>query len=350
MIVLLIVGCHGDVLATLVTIIFVFIQVYCFTFVVCFVHFSSFGVFMSELYSSSRVKSRSVFRSIVLFSSVAVLSVAVVAVVNGSGAADAAATGSAARPVAVSSEDSLSSVEVEGLVFMREEEKLARDVYIVLFEKWGLPIFDNISNAEQSHMDALAGLLEKYGLSDPIVDDSVGVFVNEELQVLFDDLVALGSVSKEDALEVGAVIEEVDIEDIAVYMAESSNEDLLRVYERLYKGSLNHLRAFVNQLPEDRVPVVLDEVLYFEILNAEVSRVRGGPAGSFEQRKHVQGFQSQDDLMPRDPVSRRSGSQMRGSDGPRDPVSRRSGSQMRGSDGPRGPRGFEGQNFRSDSV
>ncbi len=64
----------------------------------------------------------------------------------------------------------LTAAEEEGLLFMREEEKLARDVYLVLFDKWGLRVFENIAESEQRHMDAVLYLLGKYGLDDPARD------------------------------------------------------------------------------------------------------------------------------------------------------------------------------------
>lgn len=34
--------------------------------------------------------------------------------------------------------------ETDGLIFMREEEKLARDVYIAMYDNWGQRVFNNI--------------------------------------------------------------------------------------------------------------------------------------------------------------------------------------------------------------
>jgi len=84
----------------------------------------------------------------------------------------------------------LSSEEEAGLLFMHEEEKLARDVYLVLFAEWGLRVFENIAESEQRHMDAVLYLLGKYGLDDPALDP--GFFLNPDLQDLYDALVAKG--------------------------------------------------------------------------------------------------------------------------------------------------------------
>jgi hypothetical protein len=157
--------------------------------------------------------------------------------------------------------DGLSESEAAGIVFMREEEKLARDVYLTLHDAWGLRIFENIAASEQTHMDAVLGLIEAHGLDDPVGDNQIGVFVNTELQAMYDDLVASGSDSVEATLGVGALIEEVDIEDLAVYLEASTASDVVRVYERLLSGSENHLRAFASQLESYSIeyePTVLD--------------------------------------------------------------------------------------------
>ena len=135
----------------------------------------------------------------------------------------------------------MTAAESATLTFMREEEKLARDVYLFLFDVWGKRVFSNIAASEQNHMDALKRMLDKYGLPDPILGE--GVFRDPELQELYDLLVFLGIGSLEDALLVGALIEEVDIEDLELALIESSRDDLDRVYGNLMAGSVNHLRA-----------------------------------------------------------------------------------------------------------
>lgn len=140
----------------------------------------------------------------------------------------------------------LTASEKEGLLFMVEEEKLAGDVYLALNEKWNLRVFDNIGKAERTHEAAVKTLLTRYSLPDPT--KGAGEYSNESLQGLYHDLVSRGSVSVRDALLVGAAIEEIDILDLEVRMAQTDKEDILLVYANLIKGSENHLRAFVNNL------------------------------------------------------------------------------------------------------
>ena len=139
---------------------------------------------------------------------------------------------------------SLSNLEAQDLTFMREEEKLARDVYLALYEQWGLTPFSNISGSEQRHMDALMQLLRKYRLADPTANLAIGEFANGELQALYDKLIAQAALSDVDALKAGGFIEETDILDLRDAMRNTHNTDIDTVYGRLQCGSRNHLRAF----------------------------------------------------------------------------------------------------------
>jgi hypothetical protein len=196
-----------------------------------------------------------------------------------------------AADVAVAlSTEGISASEAAGLVFMREEEKLARDVYLTFADMWGSRIFSNIAEAEQTHMDAVLGLIETHGLEDPVGDNAIGVFIDPSLQQMYDDLVESGSVSAEAALEVGALIEEVDIEDLAVYLGSTVRDDIEQVYERLLSGSENHLRAFVSRLDTAGVgyePSVLDVETYNAILasaNERGGHGEDGGAGRWAQQ------------------------------------------------------------------
>ena len=150
-------------------------------------------------------------------------------------------------------ESGLSEQEVEGLLFMREEEELARDLYMDIYYAKGsrLNTFKNISqNAETSHAEAIRVLLEKYGIDDP----STGVhntYSDEELQHLYDNLLSI-AIGSDDlaALRVGALVEETDISDINAHKGRVSTEhqDIIDTYENLLCGSRNHLRAYAKNI------------------------------------------------------------------------------------------------------
>lgn len=154
--------------------------------------------------------------------------------------------------------ETLSVAEQESLAFMREEEKLAHDVYIHLDGLWRgyTKVFGNIAESEASHTESVRQLLVRYHLPDPAASLAAGVFQNATLQSLYNKLVAAGSVSLVEGLKVGATIEEVDMIDINKALLEVDNQDITLVYQNLLKGSRNHLRAFVSNLDKQGVTYV----------------------------------------------------------------------------------------------
>lgn len=164
----------------------------------------------------------------------------------------------------------LESDEEDGLLFMLEEEKLARDLYIALNTMWNHQSFAKISIAEEKHMQAVQTLIFTLTGVQPEIADQ-GVFNNQELAELYSALISKGSESLISALAVGALVEETDIEDLMVYLLQSPSSDIVLVYENLLKGSRNHLRAFAKQLDANGVtyvPEVLDSELYNEIISS----------------------------------------------------------------------------------
>jgi hypothetical protein len=175
----------------------------------------------------------------------------------------------------------LSADESAALLYMREEEKLAHDVYVTFYAQWSLAIFQNISQSEQIHTDAIKTLLDRYGLNDP-ASTEIGIFTNPDLQALCNDLIARGSQSLAEALKVGAAIEEIDILDLQKHLTETDNTDIQQVYANLMNGSYNHLRAFVsalnNQTGETYQPQYLSTEVYEELINANTQT--GGSSSS----------------------------------------------------------------------
>ncbi len=197
-----------------------------------------------------------------------------------------------ALPVTASNTDPLTGTTLDeseraDLLYMREEEKLARDVYLSLYEQWQLPIFNNIANSEQNHTEAVARSLAHYGLDDPITNAAVGEFTDPTLQQLYNELVTEGSQSLAAALAVGAKIEEIDIADLETAMINTDNADLDLLYDRLQNGSENHLRAFTSTLSRQTGQIYRPEVLspeeYDEILGESGDR-RGRGQGQAGDR------------------------------------------------------------------
>jgi hypothetical protein len=135
----------------------------------------------------------------------------------------------------------------EQLAYLIEEEKLAHDVYQAMFDLWGSRVFGNILQSEQSHQSQVLTVMNTRDIKDPR-SSKAGVFVNSDLQNLYNQLIAKGSKSAVDAYEVGVAIEELDIDDLTKMLATAKDADVIAMMENLRKGSENHLRAFNNQL------------------------------------------------------------------------------------------------------
>ncbi|MFN2181712.1 MAG: DUF2202 domain-containing protein [Candidatus Promineifilaceae bacterium] len=177
-------------------------------------------------------------------------------------------------------EGELSESEVEALLYMREEEKLARDVYQTLYEVWGSPVFSNIAASEQAHMDSIAYLLESYGLQDPTAGKGIGEFENSELQALYNQLVAQGQGSLQAALQVGTAIEEIDIIDLQESLAATNNAAIIQTFDNLLRGSINHLNAFVMNYERQTGTTYAPQYLSQEAYNALVDTTSGPGNGA----------------------------------------------------------------------
>jgi hypothetical protein len=141
----------------------------------------------------------------------------------------------------------LSDAEKNHLLLMREEEKLAGDVYQALNTKWNHQTFSSISKSEQQHMDSLKALLDRYDIPDPAAGKKPGEFTNQKLQGLYAELVQKGSKSLSDALAVGVEVEKLDIADLEDAISKTTHSDITLVYKNLLRGSNNHLKAFSSQ-------------------------------------------------------------------------------------------------------
>jgi len=168
----------------------------------------------------------------------------------------------------------LTQNEINDLKFLREEEKLAKDVYLYAYNKYQIAIFNNISQSEQIHMNSVLNLLNKYNIPDP-ASTQVGVFVNQDLQLLYTNLITQADISSIEALKVGATIEDLDINDIDDFIVNTSKPDLLNVYDNLVCGSKNHIRLFTSQLTSLGVTYV-PQFISLEEYNVILSSSVGG--------------------------------------------------------------------------
>lgn len=135
----------------------------------------------------------------------------------------------------------------ELLLYLIEEEKLAHDVYTVMFQKYGANVFGNILESETTHQERVLTLLQARSIPDPRSTE-LGVFKDQALQALYEQLIEQGNISVVEAYKVGVAIEEKDIADIGTQLATATDEDVIVTLESLRSASENHLRAFNRQL------------------------------------------------------------------------------------------------------
>jgi len=163
----------------------------------------------------------------------------------------------------------LDSSEFQILRKAKEDEKLAQDVYLALNDVWVNQVFSNIARSESRHLNAVNMLLAFYGSTDTIIA-AQGEFANPEMKTLYNDLVNKGNASLEEALKVGALIEELDIRDLTLWASQTQNINITMVFENLLKGSRNHLRAFDRQLTNigaTYTPQYLDAATFQSIIS-----------------------------------------------------------------------------------
>jgi hypothetical protein len=171
--------------------------------------------------------------------------------------------------------ETLEEVELARILFIREEEKLAYDVYKTMFDKYGATVFQNIPNSELSHMESMLTIIKKYELVDPVDVNPRGIFKNTTLQALYNQLIEKGNISILSAYQVGALIEELDISDLTSSQAVTNNQDVRLVYDFLNKGSRNHLRSFYKNIKFSNgtyTPIYLSQSEFDSIVNSATER------------------------------------------------------------------------------
>lgn len=137
----------------------------------------------------------------------------------------------------------LSPAESSALLYMKQEEKLARDVYQALHARWGHITFERIQVSEQRHMEAMDRLIARYRLVDATPAEP-GRFTYPQLQSLYDELMARGTKSLGDALAVGVLVEKTDIADLQAAIDGTKERPIRNVLGNLMSASHNHLAAF----------------------------------------------------------------------------------------------------------
>jgi hypothetical protein len=156
------------------------------------------------------------------------------------------------------------------LSYMGNEERLAHDVYLELYNyhlqnsNTAIKQLNNIATkSEVTHIQTVQALINKYeldyssftnidlpelGYKETAIEDmEMGKYDIQKIQELHDLLIAKGEQSVQDALEVGCMVEVTDIDDLLVEIpiAQDSNaSDVVAAFEFLRDGSYSHYWAF----------------------------------------------------------------------------------------------------------
>jgi len=127
---------------------------------------------------------------------------------------------------------------------MAEEEKLAGDLYREFATKYPAVVFDRIGAAEDQHLAAVRGMLDRYGLSDPTAGRPAGQFATASVQATYDRLLAQGLTDQTAALAVGRQVEQAGIASLQRAAAGLDAPDVSLVYQHLLAASQHHLATF----------------------------------------------------------------------------------------------------------
>lgn len=149
----------------------------------------------------------------------------------------------------------LTDAEINSIMSLREEEKVAYDVYTFMFEKYESKVFKNIAENEKDHMDKIKELIIQFNLNDPLsgISDQKGVFNNKKMQALYDEMIMAGNYGLLDALRAAARFEETDIIDLRNDLSAASDQTVVNTYINLESSSQDHLRALVKVIKDEGI-------------------------------------------------------------------------------------------------
>lgn len=133
------------------------------------------------------------------------------------------------------------------LTYLREEERLARDLYQAIAKLYpdNATVFTRIATSEQRHFESVGLLLTRYGIADPAVGATAGRYADAGLTALYARLLGKAKASLTAAYGVGVSVEKADIADLEESLGSGGlPADVTQVLSNLLAGSRNHLAAF----------------------------------------------------------------------------------------------------------
>ncbi len=132
-----------------------------------------------------------------------------------------------------------------GLQFAREEERMARDLYQALADKYdGALPFSRITLSEQRHFDAVGALLDRYDVADPADGRKAGSYADATLQNLYDGWLADGRSRSTRPTTSAWPWRSATSPTSRARSSRASRADVTQVFTALLNGSQHHLAAF----------------------------------------------------------------------------------------------------------
>ncbi len=169
--------------------------------------------------------------------------------------------------------EDLSGQEEKGIVFVREEEKVAVNFYGMMSDLFGSEVLTQLAESERTHLGVTALPVEKYHLQDPTVDRTDGEFMSNSLQAHYDELIEEGSPSLSDAFIAGTTLQEASLVTIQNQLDRvANNRDLRNMYAALRVATRNHLRIMFREVTDhggSYAPLFMEQAAFQAIVSSD---------------------------------------------------------------------------------
>jgi len=145
----------------------------------------------------------------------------------------------------------LSDLEIDGIRFIREEEKASKDYVLSMDILFDENLLDQLYEVERTHYQAGLFAIEKYGLADPTSGKARGNFTSPNIQAFYDTAISDGQGGTSDAIHAAARLQEASYVTITNQLNRvANNRDLRMVYHALATATRNHIRLTISRLDE----------------------------------------------------------------------------------------------------
>ncbi|MFE7169452.1 DUF2202 domain-containing protein [Streptomyces sp. NPDC057616] len=163
---------------------------------------------------------------------------------HGDGMHDSRHGGGCTGYTALAPRGTLTTAQKSTLARMAEEEKLARDLYTGFADRYGVPLFERTTAAENSHLAAVRTLLDRYDVTDPTAGKATGDFADPAVRATYDRYLKQGDGSLTAALNTGHKVEADETTALRHALTGLKAPDVRQIYGNLLAASERHEEAF----------------------------------------------------------------------------------------------------------